>query len=443
MLQDLHYHLQDSELLPPRTRLLLAVSGGVDSVVLLDLLHQLNDYYNWEIGVAHLDHKVRSDSAEDANLVAQLADERGYKFYLGQLSGNETREVALRKARYEFLEAIREGGNYDFIVTAHHADDRLETSIFNAIRGADRLGLSALQPRRGEIVRPLLPFDKAGIITYAGLHKLPYREDSTNTNMEFSRNFVRHELMPQGSLNYRNFRRKYTTSLDKLDSINSRINSQLEQLLAELALQRSEVTYEIDLGKWQQLSEIIKPYVLEYVFKQLRPGVELTQKNIEQAMRFFGSSHVGSSTHLSTGLHLIRDYASVLITLTAPRDKVEGSDSIVPLRSGQIYQSGMFRLKHRIKPVETTAPQAYTNTADLYVRHWQPGDRVQPYGMSGSKKLQDVFVDQKVPRNLRRRWPVVVTADNQVVWVPTLASDRRYTTDQAKQAAAQLICELV
>jgi tRNA(Ile)-lysidine synthase len=201
--------------------------------------------------------------------------------------------------------------------------------------------------------------------------------------------------------------------------------------------------YGINLNKWQQLSAIIKPYALEYIVKQLHPGVELSQKNLDQAVNFFENSRVGSSTHLSTGLHLIRDYASVIITLTAPRDKVANLDMIVPLRSGQIYQSGMFRLKHRIKPVETAAPQAYTNTSDLYVRYWQPGDRVQPFGMAGSKKLQDVFVDQKVPRNLRRRWPVVVTADNQVVWVPTLASDRRFTTDQVDQAAAQLICELV
>ncbi len=443
MLQDLHYHLQNTSLLPPRSRLLLAVSGGVDSVVLLDLLDQLNDYYNWQIAVAHLDHKVRSDSTEDASLVAQLADERGYKFYLGQLSGSETREAALRKARYNFLESIRDGGNYDYIVTAHHADDRLETSIFNAIRGADRLGLTALQPARGKVLRPLLPFDKAGIITYAGLRNLPYREDSTNSDLRFSRNFVRHELMPQGSLNYRNFRSKYATSLDTLDSLNARINSQLDQLVDILCTKQGITTYEVDLEKWQQLSKTIKPYVLEYIFKLLRPGVELSQSNIEQAVHFFDVSKVGVSTHLSTGLHLIRDYASVIITLTAPRDKVVGSDTIVPLRSGQIYQSGMFRLKHRIKPVVTMAPQTYTNTSDLYVRYWQPGDRVKPYGMTGSKKLQDVFVDQKVPRNLRRRWPIVVTADNQVVWVPTLANDRRYTTNQADQATAQLVCELV
>lgn len=442
MLQELHYHLQDTGLLPPRTRLLLAVSGGVDSAVLLDLLDQLNQYYNWEIAVAHLDHKVRSDSGEDAALVAAVADKLGYKFYLGQLSARDNREAALRKARYDFLESIREGGNYDLIVTAHHADDRLETSIFNAIRGADRQGLSSLQPLRGRIARPLLPWDKAAIITYAGLRNLDYREDSTNSELGFSRNFVRHELLPLGSMHYRNFKSSFTESLDKLDLLNTRINSQLDQIVQEITLDSSQQQITVDLKKWSKLSKVVKPYVLEYLCKQLRPGIDLSQKNLEQALGFFERSKVGVFSHLSSGLHLIHDYDSVILTLTAPRDKVADS-AITPLRSGQIHQTGLFRLKHRLKPTDVRVPNVFTKTADLYVRNWQASDRVQLPGLGGSKKLQDIFVDEKVPRLLRSRWPVVVNANNQIVWVPTLASDSRFTTDQPSLAVAQLTCEII
>lgn len=440
MLQELHYHLQNTGLLPPRSRLLVAVSGGVDSVVLLDLLDQLNQYYNWQLAVAHLDHKVRSDSTQDAALVAELADGLGYKFYLGQLSGKDSSEAALRRARYDFLESIREGGNYDFIVTAHHNDDRLETSIFNAIRGADRQGLSALQPVRGRVVRPLLPWDKAAIITHAGLAGLNYREDSTNSELGFSRNFVRHELMPLGSMHYRNFKKQYTASLDNLDQLNNRINSQLSQLVDVITSQQLPGQLDIDLSKWQQLSDTVKPYVLEYICKLLRPGIDLSQQNLRQALDFFENAKVGVYSHLSTGLHLIRDYDSVIVTLTAPRDKVADT-AIKPLRSGQVLQLGLFRIKHRLRPQEVSTPSVMTNTADLYVRYWQSGDRV-PIS-SGNKKLQDIFVDAKVPRLLRKRWPIVVTADNQIVWVPTLASNKRFVVDQSSRAAAQLTCEII
>lgn len=442
MLQDLHHHLQDSKLLPPRSKLLLAVSGGIDSVTLLDLLSQLNQYYNWDIAVAHLDHKTRSDSAQDAALVGRLADQHGYKFFLGQLDGAQKKEAALRSARYDFLEELASAGGYDSIVTAHHGDDRIETSLLNSIRGADRNGLTALQAKRGKVVRPLLPFRKSDIIVYANLRNLAYREDSTNSNPEYRRNFVRNELLPLGALNYKDFRTKYNASLDRLEMLNDRIDGGLQQILDEVATEQNHQKIELDNNKLAKLPEIVQLNLLSFAAKKLNPGVSLSQKNLNQALTFTKKAHVGSATHLTSGLHLLSSYGTVIITSVPITSGNSQNTRTQALRVNSPLQHGLFKLRLFENPMQAPAVQAMVQPMNLYVRTWQPGDRVQPVGMLGSKKLQDVFSDAKVPRHLRSHWPVVVNARGEIVWLPTLATNRRFAAENSKQAY-QLICEVL
>ncbi|MBI2798506.1 tRNA lysidine(34) synthetase TilS [Candidatus Saccharibacteria bacterium] len=440
MLSELHNHLSSTKLLPPRSKLLLAVSGGVDSVSLLDLLHGLNTYYNWELAIAHLDHKTRLDSVDDAQLVGKLADDYGYKFYLGQLPGEERREAQLREARYGFLQELASAGGYDYIVTAHHGDDRLETSLLNSIRGADREGLAALRARRDNLVRPLLPFRKADIIVYANLHNLSYRQDSSNSDLAYRRNLLRNELMPLGSITQADFRSQLSCSLDRLEVLNDRIESNLQGLLADIVIEQNGKKVEIDQVRFSKLPEAVQLNLLSYICKQLAPGVALSQKNLEQALRFVSRARSGSVTHLASGLHMMCNYGSVMITSVNPVSNPR-SGRTAPLNVNQPFSHGLFNLRLLNEPIDTDRPQALVRPGNMYVRFWQPGDRVQPLGMEGSKKLQDVFSDAKVPKHLRSHWPVVVSASGEVVWLPTLAIDRRFAATD-KDQPIQLICEV-
>ncbi len=173
----------------------VAVSGGVDSVVLLDILAVRLPAHR--LVVAHFDHGIRQDSAEDRHHVEQLAKKYGLAFMFDQGKlGSGASEAVARKARYDFLRQVKLASHAEYIVTAHHEDDVFETAILNLLRGTGRKGLSSLASN-GELYRPLLATPKAHIRTYAGKHGLQWREDSTNSNPDYLRNYIRINIMPK------------------------------------------------------------------------------------------------------------------------------------------------------------------------------------------------------------------------------------------------------
>ncbi len=199
----------------------VAVSGGVDSVVLLNMLS--NDE-KLELIVAHFDHGIRADSSGDRKFVQNLAKSYGLPFdYANGNLGVKASEDKARKARYAFLHKVAEKYGADAIITAHHQDDVLETVILNILRGTGRKGLSSLQSR-ADIVRPLLDMPKADLIEYAQKHDLKWHEDSTNTNPDYLRNWIRLHLMPKLS-------QKQKQHLLKLQKQSYKLNSEVDSLL--------------------------------------------------------------------------------------------------------------------------------------------------------------------------------------------------------------------
>jgi len=440
MLTKFQSHLNDTNLLPVSSKLVVAVSGGVDSVSLLQLLSQLQDFYNWQIVVGHFDHKMRTDSYKDAELVAGLAEAYGYPYYLEKNSASSGSEASLRKARYEFLENLVLELNYDYLLTAHHNNDRIETAIFNTVRGADRDGMTALRPRRGNIVRPLLSFSKAEIITYAELQKLPYREDSSNTDLGFSRNFVRHSLVPQGSLVYRNFHHSFTKKLNDLTILNQKIDAQLEDLLSEISTKKNSKTVELDRVMYRGLSPALTTSLLVYIARQLVPGIGLSKQNIAKAEKFLFTAKSGSTQHLKSGLHLAVDYDILRVTCQSDNPSKPEDQLTHVLTARKPFESDSFKVKI-IPANKKTDNSVEILDQKLYVRYRQPGDKLFPPGMKGSKKLQDIFVDKKISRSRRDSWPVVVNSRNEVVWLPAIMTDRRSVVDSQKNKTIYLTYE--
>jgi tRNA(Ile)-lysidine synthetase-like protein len=174
-------------------RYVVAVSGGVDSIVLLDLLRQNKDL---ELVVAHFDHGIRSDSVSDRLLVEQVAKKRKLPFYFdeGKLGPNAS-EATARAKRYEFLNNTKEKTKSKAVITAHHQDDLLETAIINILRGTNRRGLSSMYS--SNIIRPLLPYKKQDLLKYASLQNLVWNEDNTNKDTKYLRNYIRLEIIPK------------------------------------------------------------------------------------------------------------------------------------------------------------------------------------------------------------------------------------------------------
>lgn len=246
----------------------VAVSGGVDSVVLLDVLSKQK---NLELVVAHFDHGIRSDSAEDRKLVESLAQKYGlpFEYAEGKLGTNASEEIA-RKARYDFLRRVKIKHGADAIIAAHHQDDVLETILINLIRGTKRRGLSSLQSTN-EILRPLLHINKPEILDYATAHNLRWREDSTNQDPRYLRNWIRANIMPKLSESQKK-------ELLQTNKKASELNNELETIL-----QTKLGTHEQTL---QKSAFIALPHVVacEVMADWLRHNAirEFDQKTIER-----------------------------------------------------------------------------------------------------------------------------------------------------------------
>jgi tRNA(Ile)-lysidine synthase len=206
----------------------VAVSGGVDSVVLLDLLSKTPDL---ELIVAHYDHGIRKDSTEDRQLVATLSQKYDlpYEFTEGEL-GLGTSEEAARVARYDYLRHICNIHKATGVVTAHHQDDALETLAFNILRGTNRKGMSSLQSS-SELLRPLLGYTKEDIMQYAQVHHLQWREDSTNQDEKYTRNWIRRSVLPKLS---RKQRRELRASHEAATARNAVVDGVIQQQLTAL-----------------------------------------------------------------------------------------------------------------------------------------------------------------------------------------------------------------
>jgi tRNA(Ile)-lysidine synthase len=216
---------------------ILAVSGGVDSMVLLDILRQKPKL---ELVVAHFDHGVRPDSALDRKLVERIARHHGLPFVYAQGNlGAGASEALAREARYAFLRNVQAEQGAKAIVTAHHQDDMLETAILNLLRGTGRRGLSSLKSRK-DLVRPLLDWTKKGIREYAEEHDLVWSEDSTNSDETYLRNYIRHNILSRFTKQGRESLLQHMKQASKInDEIDELLNKDLAEQPAKDELNRS------------------------------------------------------------------------------------------------------------------------------------------------------------------------------------------------------------
>ena len=221
------------ELKLPEGTYVVAVSGGVDSVVLLDVLSKQK---NLVLVVAHYDHGIRKDSSEDRRFVEALAKHYGLPFeYAEGKLGAKTSEAAARAARYKFLEGVKNKHKTDAVITAHHQDDLLETAIINMLRGTGRKGLTSLSSG-SSIVRPLLGLTKHELLEYAKANKLDWHEDSTNSDTKYLRNYVRHNIVAKLTAEQR---RKLMQIIESQRSVNAQLDALLLPQVESRELQRS------------------------------------------------------------------------------------------------------------------------------------------------------------------------------------------------------------
>lgn len=269
----------------------VAVSGGIDSVALLDMLSKS---LGIELVVAHYDHGIREDSAKDRKFVEKLAKKYKLPFYFaeGRL-GPAASEATAREKRYEFLRKIKTKTKSKAIITAHHQDDLVETAIMNIIRGTGRKGLSSLRSTK-QLIRPLLAINKERLIMYAQSHGLAWREDPTNTDRRYFRNFVRHAVvpkLPEGQ------KKQLLSEIETAGRVNLEIDTMLSVLYGSVF-----ACYKIKRRHFTALSHDFAKELLANWLR--RKSIPFSAKTLERLVIFIKTAKPGTKTNIGKNWHL-------------------------------------------------------------------------------------------------------------------------------------------
>lgn len=408
-------------------QLLLAVSGGPDSVVLLHLLHsKIAPCEALRLSVVHVHHCLRPEADDDASFVEEMAHSLGIPFFQRRVDVpahvaecGETVEEAARTLRYAALDDVAREVGADAIVTGHTADDQAETVLMRILRGTGATGLCGMPAKRGRIVRPLLSLWRADIDAYVQRHQLPFRIDGSNASMAFTRNRLRRELLPMLETEYAPRLRE---RLVKLAALSRQDNEALELLTDSHYAQsvnwlpdgiaivpEANVPMAITSRLWRRAIADVRGDMGDISYEHiadiaaLLPGDEVHLPGVRVL------NEAGRLVFLSTSI--IEKQCRPIIERPLP---AEGCLVISEINCRLTMEQSMER--RSLVGGDHAVLDAEAVHGAIMVRGWLPGDRFRPFGAPGSRKLQDIFVDAGVPRRWRERIPVLADADG-IIWL--------------------------
>ena len=407
-------------------RVVVAVSGGLDSMVLLHLLRFGPGLPRLELVAAHFDHRMRPDSGEDARWVEGLARAWEVPVEVGGAEAPLNSEAAAREARYAFLEAVRVRSGARWILTAHHADDQAETVLFRIARGTGLAGLRGIPSRRGVILRPLLSFWREELEAYVSAEGLTPRVDPTNEERCFARNVLRHDVLPQLEASVAPGVRKALVRLARLAAHEERAWRGLVPGLAEAAiLERSADQIVLARSVLLGYPSAVGARVLRVLVRRLGSGLD--EAGTRAAVEFTRSGMSGRSHSLPGGLMLSREFDRLVLARAVAR----GSDELLEIGTAGSGE-GWFEVDGRrvaarwsleaLAPEWLSEHEAFASALIVFplrFRSWRPGDRIRlPYG---SKKLKKVLSEARIPVSGRGQVPVLVDGAERVLWLPGVA----------------------
>jgi len=423
-----HRHMGRSRLIPRGSTVLAAVSGGLDSVVLLDLLRGEEKRGSLRVVAAHFDHRMREGSAGDAAWVRGLCRSWDVPLVEDAAGAAPRSEAEARVARYGFLYAAAERAGADRIATGHHADDQAETVLFRLARGSGIGGLAGIPTRRGRIVRPLLPFRRAELAAHAAARGLGYRDDPSNRDLRFARNRIRLEVLPALETARPGATAAIARFAREAARAESAWNRMADDLLEMLAIRAPDGSVQLAREGLLGYHPYIRARLVRRAFGRLgrTPG----RAGTLAALAFITSGASGGEIELAGGLRLERQFDRIVIRRAAARAGPNRPLVIPAPDAGQgvavIAGTGL----HVSWSPDPGAGEAFDPGSirfPLELREWRPGDRIRL--ASGTKKLKKLFVERRVPKPERRRIPVLAERNGVVLWIAGVA--RAIGTDPA------------
>ncbi|HNX65407.1 MAG TPA: tRNA lysidine(34) synthetase TilS [Bacteroidales bacterium] len=432
MKEEFLQYSSDNDLLPVNGCILAAVSGGVDSMVMLNLYLQSGI----KVAVAHCNFSLRADESDgDEELVKSIAVLYNLPFHTIRFNTSEyaisnrlSIQMAARELRYSWFEETRKTNGYESVAVAHNMNDNAETFFINLLRGTGINGLTGMKPKNGHIIRPLLFASREEIAAYALENKVPYREDSSNAQVKYTRNKIRHKVFPILREINADALKAITSTMEKLSGTAVIAAGKIAEIQSGIFSEKDEEIH-ADIEKLRSLNED-KTLIFE-LFRQYN----LSSAQCDELIELLGAS---SGKILYTCSHrIIKDRDRLIITSLKPADHPGSCFQNL----NEMTASGSFS-EARIEDIGnvTVNPDRYSAFLDadlinfpLNYRQWKPGDRFAPFGMNGMKKVSDYLVDCKIPLSEKERVYVLQTG-NEIIWLTGYRIDNRFRiTEKTKR----------
>ncbi|WBX73437.1 tRNA lysidine(34) synthetase TilS [Tenacibaculum pacificus] len=423
MLQQLAKHIDTNFSFLKEKKLLIAISGGIDSVVLTHLLKQLNH----TISLAHCNFQLRNDQSNlDEESVKKLGKTLNITVFSTRFETSKyasenklSTQLAARKLRYDWFDELIKKHDFDYVLTGHHADDNLETVLINLTRGTGLDGLTGIPPVNGKIVRPLLIFSREQIEEFALKNDIKWREDASNSEIKYVRNKIRHQVIPVLKELNPSLLKAHHKTTDFLKQSQQIIVDKMEEVSAKI------ISKDNDLLKIN-ISELLKLSTPKAYLYQLLKDYKFTEWN-----DVYKLIYAQSGKKVSTNYHtLLKDRDFLLLLHTNKKKPPENEQITIHRQTTKITSPVNLFFENDPKStfinINCILVDKNSLNYPLSIRKWETGDYFYPTGMIGKKKVSKYFKDEKLSIFEKESTWLLCTNDNEIIWIIGKRQDRRF-----------------
>ena len=433
MKKEFRQFIQQHELFSASEKILLAVSGGLDSTSMAHLFKACG----FSFGIAHINFGLRGKESDDDELFClELAEHFGVPFFSAEfdtkkhsLRNKISVQMAARQLRYEWLETIRTENGYSKIATAHHLDDSLETFLLNLARGTGITGLTGIPEKNRSIIRPLLFTTREELERFAVKEKIRYRTDASNAEMYYLRNRIRHKVIPVLRDINPSINKTFASNLRRIREVNEVFHAFLEKEKHQfLSLVKDDTIIQMDaLRKAPFASQLLASILLPCGFNEAVLEAILARPASQAGKEYRSTTHrllvESKGWRLVKRVDVIDDSFPVFIHLSDKKLDMEGNTFNFLKKPVKDIDSLLKKLKKNNKNTVTLDQDKLL--FPLYLRHWKAGDAFVPFGMKGRKKLSDFLTDEKIPI-IDKEKVLVLCSGSDIAWVVGHRPDVRY-----------------
>lgn len=443
-------NLMNKDLIKEDSRILLGVSGGPDSLTMLDLFDDLRDDLDIHLLVFHLNHCFRKEAEQEAAFVKKICDEKNIEVIIKKYDvskyikeNNLSPEEGARKVRFKYLKKIYEKKDIDKVSLAHNKNDLVETILLNIFRGSGLRGLKGIEDsvkiKGMEIIHPILIFYRSEIIDYCNLNNLKPVFDKSNESNLYSRNRIRNNILPliEEQIN-KNVKQSIVRLAENVKEDYDFLQDFSRKLLEKILVKKTESKYILDLNRLRKQHPALIKRIINNIILNLKGDIDnFYYKHYNDIIRFIGENSTGDLLDLPDGINLKISYDKLFVykgLLSKKKDykSIIDDEGVYELPYGQ-----KISIKIEDKKLDwRNYKDNYYCLVDyrkiefpLKIRNRKSGDKFIPLGMKGHKKVKDFFIDEKVPDHIRDQIPLLFDGNDNLIWVCGYRMDDRFKLD--------------